>query len=90
MDHADFYIGLEFWFCDRQWRCTDRGVRTVIAIRIDATEITINEAGSTTSRTLLREEAERDGWFNGPPYAVAEHVIDEYDLEGCTLTREEL
>lgn len=27
-------------------------------------------------------------WLNGPPYAVAEHVFDEYDLEGCTPTRE--
>ena len=22
-------------------------------------------------------------WFNGPPYAVAEVVFDEYDLDGC-------
>jgi len=22
-------------------------------------------------------------WFNGPPYAVAENVFDEYDIEGC-------
>jgi len=23
-------------------------------------------------------------WYNGPPYAVAEHTFDEYDQEGCT------
>ena len=23
-------------------------------------------------------------WYDGPPYAVAEVVFDEYDLEGCT------
>jgi hypothetical protein len=23
-------------------------------------------------------------WYNGPPYAVAEVVFDEYDIEGCT------
>ena len=23
-------------------------------------------------------------WYNGPPYAVAEHNFDEYDQEGCT------
>jgi hypothetical protein len=22
-------------------------------------------------------------WFNGPPYAVAETVFDEEDMEGC-------
>jgi hypothetical protein len=24
-----------------------------------------------------------DSWYYGPPYAVAEHVFDEYDIEGC-------
>lgn len=24
-------------------------------------------------------------WYNGPPYAVAEHVFDEYSQEDCTL-----
>jgi len=23
-------------------------------------------------------------WYNGPPYAVAEHVFDEDDQQGCT------
>jgi len=27
-------------------------------------------------------------WFNGPPYAVAESVFDENDMEGCSLTEE--
>ena len=22
-------------------------------------------------------------WLNGPPYAIAETVFDEYDVEGC-------
>jgi hypothetical protein len=26
---------------------------------------------------------------NGPPYAVAESVFDEYDLEGCSPKPEE-
>jgi hypothetical protein len=33
---------------------------------------------------LSRDEAEAEGWFNGPPYAVAESVFDEYDIEGCS------
>jgi len=24
-------------------------------------------------------------WYNGPPYAIAETVFDEDDLEGCSL-----
>ncbi|MEY4575494.1 MAG: hypothetical protein RL701_197 [Pseudomonadota bacterium] len=28
-------------------------------------------------------------WYNGPPYAVAETVIDEYDLPGCSRERTE-
>jgi hypothetical protein len=39
-------------------------------------------------RTLDRIEAEAEGWFKGPPYAVAESVFDEYEQEGCTLTPE--
>jgi hypothetical protein len=23
-------------------------------------------------------------WYNGPPYAVAEYVFDEYGQQGCT------
>lgn len=28
-------------------------------------------------------------WYNGPPYAVAEVVFDEYDLGGCSLELDE-
>ena len=27
-------------------------------------------------------------WYNGPPYAVAELVFDENDMEACELVRE--
>ena len=40
-------------------------------------------------RTLNRAEAEAEGWFHGPPYAVAESVFDEHDIEGCSLEAEE-
>ena len=26
-----------------------------------------------------------ESWYNGPPYAVAEFVFDEYDQAGCSL-----
>ncbi|NVN09725.1 hypothetical protein [Nguyenibacter vanlangensis] len=35
MDHGDFTIGSTFWTASGEWRCTDIGRRTVIAIRID-------------------------------------------------------
>jgi hypothetical protein len=33
-------------------------------------------------RTLSGAEAAAEGWFRGPPYAVAESVFDENDIEG--------
>lgn len=35
-----------------------------------------------------REEAEAGGWFGGPPYGVAEVVLDEHDLPACSLNAE--
>jgi len=64
MDHREFTIGIEFTSAGTQWRCTDRGTRTVIAIRLDT-------------------HPDDPSWYNGPPYAVAEMVFDEYDLEAC-------
>jgi hypothetical protein len=83
MQLSEFTIGGTFWCSGREWRCTDIGTRTVIAIRIDSVEV-----GSTDPelrRTLSRGEAEAEGWFKGPPYAVAEVVFDEDMLGGCSL-----
>lgn len=30
-----------------------------------------------------------ESWYNGPPYAVAETVFDEYDFGGCSLNPDE-
>ncbi len=84
MDHADFTIGGTFWCGGGQWRCTDIGRRTIVAIRVDRVVV---EGGAR--RTLSQEEAEAEGWFNGPPYAVAESVFDENDRGGCSLVPEE-
>lgn len=35
MQHADFYIGLEFMTETGRWRCTDVGTRVVVAIKLD-------------------------------------------------------
>ena len=86
MKHEEFRIGGAFWCGGRQWRSTDVGTRTIAAIRINGVEI-----GGTSPelrRTLNQAAAEAEGWFNGPPYAVAEIVFDEYDIEGCSLSTE--
>jgi hypothetical protein len=47
------------------WKVTDIGKRTVIAINVTAT---------------MAEHAGDESWLRGPPYAIAEHVWDEYSL----------
>jgi hypothetical protein len=75
-DRAEFRCG------GRQWRCTDIGTRTIVAIRIDRVQV----GGNAPERhpTLSGAEAEAEGWFRGPPYAVAESVFDENDIENCS------
>jgi antitoxin ParD1/3/4 len=83
MQHNEFKIGETFWCSGRQWRCTDIGTRTVIAMRIDSVDV-----GSTNPelcRTLNRAQAEAEGWFNGPPYAGVEGVFDEDYMPACSL-----
>ncbi len=87
MRYADFRIGEEFWCGGRQWRCTDIGTRTIVAIRIDRVEV--GSSAPERRRILSRAEAEAKGWFNGPPYAVAESVFDEDDIEACSPEPEE-
>lgn len=83
MKHREFAIGDTFWCSGRQWRCTDIGTRTIVAIRIDGVQV--GDTAPDLCRTLDRDEAEAEGWFKGPPYAVAEVVFDEDSLSGCAL-----
>lgn len=83
MQHSEFTIGGTFWCSGRQWRCTDIGTRTIAAIRIDRVDVGSNKP--ELLRTLNRAEAEAEGWFNGPPYAVLEYVFDEDGIVDCTL-----
>ena len=83
MHIADFKIGMEFECAGRRYRCTDVGSRTAVGIRVDQVEKTSTNAQGTTTTTLNEVEAEAEGWFNGPPYAVAEVVFDEDDREIC-------
>jgi hypothetical protein len=87
LKHADFKIGREFWCAGKRWRCTDIGTRTIVAIRVDQVELGSNVP--KLRRTLCGAKAEAEGWFRGPPYAVAENVFDEDSQVDCTLTCED-
>ena len=87
MKHADFKIGGEFWCGGKRWRCTDIGTRTIVAIRVDKVEVASNIP--ELRRTLRRAEAEAEGWFRGPSYAVVESVFDENSQVDCTLIPED-
>jgi len=81
MQHDQFKIGVEFMLSDRKYRVTDVGSRVVVALRLG--EKVVERDGK---RVILSEEtADAEGWFNGPPYAVIEYVIDEDDLPACHL-----
>ena len=77
----DFRIGQEFRCGESIFRCTDVGTRTVTAIRLDHVSKQTWKDGEVTEVPLDRKQAEAEGWFDGPPYAVAEIVFDEDDLE---------
>ena len=88
MERSEFAIGSTFYCDGLLWRCTDIGSRVIVAIRIDSVDV-----GTTSSnlgkdpehRSLNRVEAENEGWFEGPPYAVLESVFDEEDQKGCSV-----
>jgi len=97
MKHSEFSIGCEFTIIrmelernvTQRWRCTDVGTRTIAAIQISHIDITetlssFDGERQIVKRSLNQAEAEADGWFNGPPYAVVEHLFDEHEIPLCT------
>jgi len=89
MRRTDFRIGLEFWCGGQRWRCTDIGSRVIVAICLEPHEVVSVERNGDGPRREERYMTDDPSWFNGPPFAVEEHVFDEYSLEGCALTPEE-
>jgi hypothetical protein len=88
MRREDFYIGIEFYCNLNKYRCTDIGTRTIIAIRIDSVLVKcVNSANKQKEFIHLnQQEAEKNGWFIGPPYGIQEIVFtDEDDLPDCSL-----
>jgi hypothetical protein len=38
----------------------------------------------TRTVSAIKLDAPDASWYNGPPYAVAEHCLDENDIAACT------
>ena len=91
MKHSEFWIGLEFWCDGRRWRCTDIGTRVVTAISLEPHEVVefMAPKGETTIAQARRYIADDTSWLNGPPYAVEESVFHEYDMQGCSMTKDD-
>jgi hypothetical protein len=41
------------------------------------------DVGKRTIAAIRLDHDDDPSWYNGPPYAVAESIFDEYDIEGC-------
>ncbi|MBC4018641.1 hypothetical protein ACFQU2_16650 [Siccirubricoccus deserti] len=74
MRHNEFVVGRVFITGHGLWRCTDVGTRTVIAIRIDSADV-VSILGGLEAQSIVAPS-----WFDGPPYALAKTVFDEYDF----------
>lgn len=85
MDFSEFAIGKEFRCGGRTYRCTDMGTRVVVAIQVEPIQRNSfdTETGVATTETISCEQADRNGWLEGPIYIVAETVFDEDDQKVC-------
>jgi hypothetical protein len=81
MNITEFKIGQHFLMGQALWRCTDKGTRTIAAIRLG--DVVTSEDGLKSDAPEIHRKATADGWTNGPTYALAEYVIDEDDMPVC-------
>lgn len=89
MKRDDFKIGNKFWIGENQYLCTDIGKRTVIAIHLRKDHpITTTVKGKVVKTRTIDLSKNEEGWLNGPPYAVVETVLDEYDFPACTKKKQ--
>jgi hypothetical protein len=44
------------------------------------------DVGSRVVVAIKLDQYDDPSWYYGPPYKVAEHALDEYDLMACSLT----
>jgi hypothetical protein len=47
------------------------------------------DVGTRTVIAIKLDQGDDTSWYNGPPYAVEECAIDEYDLPACSLEQDE-
>lgn len=90
MKHADFHIGTEFFTGTGKWRCTDVGTRVIVAISLEVRDMVRVRRGEHGERIEERFPSDDPRDLAGPPYMIAEHVFDEYDLEGCYPTADDV
>lgn len=45
------------------------------------------DIGTRTITAIHIDPEKVADWYNGPPYAVTEHVFDENDIPGAELTK---
>ena len=50
----------------------------------------VTDIGSRTLIAIKLDHEDDPSWYNGPPYAVAECVFDEFDIRGIAIEEEEL
>jgi hypothetical protein len=41
------------------------------------------DVGTRTVAAIKLDKGDDTSWYNGPPYAVTEHCLDEDDIEEC-------
>ena len=49
----------------------------------------VTDIGTRTIVAIKLNHEDDPSWYNGPPYAVCEQVIDELDQRDCTINRED-
>ncbi len=86
MKHEEFLIGEDFLCGGNRWRCTDIGTRVIVAISLGIHEITLAALDDKNPGlpNIQYKTTDDPSWFNGPPYAIAEHVFDEDSIESCS------
>ena len=47
------------------------------------------DVGTRVIVAICLDHEDDKSWCNGPPYAVAESVFDEYDMDGCSPDADE-
>lgn len=88
--HSDFQIGTEFFTETGKWRCTDVGTRVIVAISLEPREMVRSQEGADGRRIEEHFISDDPRDLVGPPYMVAEHVFDEYSIEGCYASEDEV